>query len=83
MDLESEINFKQQQCSQNCIFCNIEKLNIIYNKICVGIYKKPSSSKKVSNNVKGVVVPPPPPETSQNWVFAAYMISQKLFIIET
>ena len=38
--------------------------------------------KKISKNVKGVVVPPPPPETSQNWVFAAYMISQKLFIIE-
>ena len=40
--------------------------------------------KKISKNVKGVVVPlpPPPPETSQNWVLAAYMISQKLFILE-
>ena len=37
--------------------------------------------KIISKNVKGVVVPPPP-ETSQNWVFAAYMISQKPFIIE-
>ena len=27
-------------------------------KICVGIYKKPSSSKKFHENVKGVVVPP-------------------------
>ena len=51
----TENKYPTKKSCQNCIFCNIEKLNIIYDKIC----EETILLKKISKNVKGVVVPPP------------------------